>query len=144
MSPALRKGQKKLWNWEGTQSTLGNFRPGGRTGVAFVGPVSASDSAPEPASLASLMDSPGGKPGKPKPMNCREYGAVRVEGVIAEVLPGQVYRVELVTGEILTAHPAEALRVRAVRWVFGQQVTLEVISKDWSRGRIVAAGIASP
>ena len=65
-------------------------------------------------------------------------GAIEVEGAVVEVLPNQMYRVELVNGHRLLAF----VRGKA-RWGFahlspGHKVRLELSPCDLSAGRIVA------
>ncbi len=63
--------------------------------------------------------------------------AIEVKGTIREVLPNGMFRVEIETGQIVLAHLSGKLRVRYIRIVKGDSVTVEMSPYDLSRGRIV-------
>ncbi|MFA6602187.1 MAG: translation initiation factor IF-1 [Candidatus Shapirobacteria bacterium] len=62
-----------------------------------------------------------------------------VRGVVTEVLPNQLFRVQLEEGKLIVAHLAGRLRLNRIRCVAGDPVTL-VLSPDGDKGRIVYRG----
>ena len=63
--------------------------------------------------------------------------AIRVEGVVAEVLPNTMYRVELSSGQIVLAQASGKMRKFRIRILPGDGVKLELSPYDPTRGRIV-------
>ena len=63
-------------------------------------------------------------------------GAIEVEGVVVEVLPNRMYRVELANGHRLLAFVAGRARLSFVRLAPGDKVRLELSPYDLSAGRI--------
>ncbi len=64
-------------------------------------------------------------------------GAIEVEGVVVEVLPNRMYRVELVNGHRLLAFVAGKARLSFARLAPGDTVRLELSPYDLSQGRII-------
>ena len=64
----------------------------------------------------------------------------QVQGTVREVLPQAVYRVRLGDGRQVLAHVAPSLRMHLVRLIPGDAVTVELLPRDFGRGRIVARG----
>jgi translation initiation factor IF-1 len=64
-------------------------------------------------------------------------GAIQAEGVVVEVLPNTMYRVELANGHRLLAFVAGKARRNAVRFVPGERVRLELTPYDLSAGRLL-------
>ena len=62
--------------------------------------------------------------------------AVSLEGVISEVLPSAMFRVELPNGHKVLATTAGKMRKFRIRIIEGDRVTVEVSPYDLSRGRI--------
>ena len=58
-------------------------------------------------------------------------------GTVRGVLPRALYLVEIEGGHAVVAHAAAGPRRNFVRLVVGDQVTVEVASRDTTRGRIV-------
>ena len=67
----------------------------------------------------------------------REGASVRVKATVTESLPNVLFRVQLGSGRVLTAHVAPEFRMHVVRILPGDSVTVEVSRYDASRGRIV-------
>jgi len=63
--------------------------------------------------------------------------AVKVAGVVVEVLANQTYRVELANGHRLLAYVAGRARSGFGRLALGDRVNLEMSLYDLSEGRIV-------
>lgn len=62
--------------------------------------------------------------------------AIEVEGVVAEVLPSAMFRVDLDNGHRLLATTAGKMRKFRIRILAGDRVTVEVSPYDLGRGRI--------
>ena len=62
--------------------------------------------------------------------------SIEMEGVVAEVLPSTMFRVDLVNGHRLLATTAGKMRKFRIRIIEGDRVTVEVSPYDLSRGRI--------
>ncbi len=60
----------------------------------------------------------------------------QVEGVVVELLPKGLYRVELESRRQVLAHPAMGLRKNFVRLIEGDRVQVELAPFDRGRGRI--------
>jgi translation initiation factor IF-1 len=59
------------------------------------------------------------------------------EGIVLELLPSQLVRVELDGRHIVTAHLASPVGRNFVRVIVGDRVRVQVMANDPSRGRIV-------
>ena len=64
-------------------------------------------------------------------------GAIETEGVVIEVLPNRMYRVELANGHRLLAFVAGKARLSFARLAPGEKVRLELSPYDLSSGRII-------
>ena len=62
--------------------------------------------------------------------------SIEMEGVVAEVLPSAMFRVDLVNGHRLLATTAGKMRKVRIRIIEGDRVTVEVSPYDLTRGRI--------
>ncbi|MFH1226882.1 MAG: translation initiation factor IF-1 [Planctomycetota bacterium] len=62
---------------------------------------------------------------------------IKTEGIVKEVLPNAMFRVELKNGHMLLAHVSGKLRMHFIKIVSGDRVTLEISPYDLSKGRIV-------
>jgi translation initiation factor IF-1 len=62
--------------------------------------------------------------------------AIQLEGVVKEVLPSAMFRVDLENGHHLLASTAGKMRKYRIRILAGDRVTVEVSPYDLSRGRI--------
>ncbi len=65
-------------------------------------------------------------------------GAIKVEGIVVEVLKETLFRVELANRHRFTAHIRGRARSNPVRLVPGDKVTVEMSPYDLSQGRIMA------
>jgi translation initiation factor IF-1 len=63
--------------------------------------------------------------------------AIEAEGVVREVLPNTMYRVELPNGALVLAQASGKMRKFRIRILPGDSVKLEVSPYDLTRGRIV-------
>jgi translation initiation factor IF-1 len=62
--------------------------------------------------------------------------AIEMEGVVAEVLPSAMFRVDLANGHRLLATAAGKMRRFRIRILAGDRVTVAVSPYDLTRGRI--------
>jgi translation initiation factor IF-1 len=62
--------------------------------------------------------------------------SIEVKGTITDVLPNGMFRVQIETGQKVLAHLAGKLRVRYIKIVKGDSVSVEMSPYDLTRGRI--------
>ena len=62
--------------------------------------------------------------------------AIEVTGVVTEVLPNAIFKVELENGHEIQAHISGKLRMNSIRILEGDRVTVELSPYDLSQGRI--------
>jgi translation initiation factor IF-1 len=63
--------------------------------------------------------------------------AIRVAGTVVEVLPNNLFRVELANGHRFVAHTSGKVRMNFIRLVSGDKVTVQMSPYDLSKGLIV-------
>ena len=63
--------------------------------------------------------------------------ALRVDGVVKEVLPNTMFRVVLEGGHEIMAHISGKMRLHFIRILPGDTVTVEMSPYDLTKGRIV-------
>ena len=63
--------------------------------------------------------------------------AIKTEGIVKDVLPGTMFRVELPNGTMVLAHIAGKMRKNFIRIVPGDKVELELSPYDLSKARII-------
>ena len=61
---------------------------------------------------------------------------IRVEGVVKELLPNTMFRVEIQTAHVVNAHISGKMRMNFIRIYEGDKVTIELSPYDLTRGRI--------
>jgi translation initiation factor IF-1 len=61
---------------------------------------------------------------------------IEMTGVVEEVLPNTVFRVMLENGRAITAYASGKMRLRRIRILAGDQVTVEISPYDLAKGRI--------
>ena len=61
---------------------------------------------------------------------------VELEGVVSEVLPNTVFRVQLTNGHQITAYASGKIRKHRIRILAGDRVSLEMSPYDMTKGRI--------
>ena len=66
----------------------------------------------------------------------RREDAIRVEGTVVEVLPNNLFRVELPNGHRFVAHTSGKMRLNFIRLLLGDKVTVEMSPYDLSKGCI--------
>ena len=65
-----------------------------------------------------------------------DKGLLELEGEIIDVLPNQMFRVQLENGHIVTAYTGGKMRQFKIRRVYGDKVLVEISPYDLSKGRI--------
>ena len=84
------------------------------------------------------MDEPQAPPAKTlRPVSKDEAQGGAADGVVLELLPSQLVRVELDGRHQVTAHLASPVGRNYVRVLVGDRVRVALMSNDPSRGRIV-------
>ena len=63
--------------------------------------------------------------------------AIKTEGVVKDVLPGTMFRVQLPNGALVLAHISGKMRKHFIRILPGDRVLVELSPYDLNRGRIV-------
>jgi translation initiation factor IF-1 len=61
---------------------------------------------------------------------------IKVEGVVLELLPNTMFKVELENGHIITAHISGKMRMNYIKILPGDNVTMEMSPYDLTKGRI--------
>ena len=74
---------------------------------------------------------------KRKQTNKVEKDLIEFEGEIIDVLPNQMFKVELENGHVLTAYTGGKMRQFRIRMVMGDRVKVEVSPYDLEKGRII-------
>lgn len=62
--------------------------------------------------------------------------AIKVDGVVSEVLPNTTFRVRLENGHEILAHMSGKMRIHYIRILQGDRVTVELSPYDLKKGRI--------
>ena len=62
---------------------------------------------------------------------------IKVDGVVKELLPNTMFKVELPTGHTVNAHISGKLRLNYIRILPGDEVTLEMSPYDLTKARII-------
>lgn len=63
-------------------------------------------------------------------------GTITLEGVIVDVLPNQMFKVQLENLHVIMCYTSGKLRQNRIRLVLGDKVTIEMSPYDMSKGRI--------
>ena len=62
---------------------------------------------------------------------------IKVEGVVRELLPNTMFRVEIQGGHVVNAHISGKMRMKFIRILPGDSVTMEMSPYDLTKARIV-------
>ncbi|MBO7329846.1 MAG: translation initiation factor IF-1 [Lentisphaeria bacterium] len=62
---------------------------------------------------------------------------IKVEGVVRELLPNTMFKVEIQGGHVVNAHISGKMRMNFIRILPGDNVTMEMSPYDLTKGRIV-------
>jgi len=76
------------------------------------------------------------KPPQPQEESDQGQKAIRVLGNVVEKLPNAQFRVELQNGHEVLAHVSGKIRMRFIKVMAGDRVTVELSPYDLTRGRI--------
>ncbi len=63
--------------------------------------------------------------------------AIKTEGIVKDVLPGTMFRVQLPNGAVVLAHISGKMRKHFIRIVPGDKVEVELSAYDLSKARII-------
>ena len=66
----------------------------------------------------------------------KDDNTIEVEGKITDVLPNQMFKVELENGHIVTCYTGGKMRRFRIRIVLGDKVKIEMTPYDLDKGRI--------
>jgi translation initiation factor IF-1 len=64
-------------------------------------------------------------------------GAIEINGVVREVLPNTLFRVEVEEGKVVLCHLSGKMRINFIKLMPGDRVKIEITPYDPNRGRIV-------
>ena len=67
----------------------------------------------------------------------KDKDLLEFDGTVVEVLPNQMYKVELENGHQLTAYTGGRMRKFKIRIVQGDRVTVEMTPYDLEKGRVI-------
>ncbi|MBU0611074.1 MAG: translation initiation factor IF-1 [Armatimonadetes bacterium] len=73
---------------------------------------------------------------EPQQESDQSQKAIRVLGTVVEKLPNAQFRVELQNGHEVLAHVSGKIRMRFIKVMAGDRVTIELSPYDLTRGRI--------
>ena len=62
---------------------------------------------------------------------------IKVDGVVKELLPNTMFKVELPTGHTVNAHISGKMRLNFIHILPGDEVTLEMSPYDLTKARII-------
>ncbi|TET08047.1 translation initiation factor IF-1 [Candidatus Aerophobetes bacterium] len=62
---------------------------------------------------------------------------IKTSGIVLETLPNATFKIELANGHRVLAHVCGKMRMRFIRILPGDRVSVEISPYDLSRGRIV-------
>ena len=64
-------------------------------------------------------------------------GSIEFQGVVLELLPNAMFKVELENGHEVLAHTAGRMRKNRIRVLAGDEVLVQVTPYDLTKGRII-------
>jgi translation initiation factor IF-1 len=64
-------------------------------------------------------------------------GSIELDGVVKEVLPNTLFRVEVAGGRIVLCHLSGKMRIHFIKILPGDRVRVEMTQYDPTKGRIV-------
>ena len=67
----------------------------------------------------------------------KDKDLLEFDGTVVEVLPNQMYKIELENGHQLTAYTGGKMRKFKIRIVQGDRVTVEMTPYDLEKGRVI-------
>jgi translation initiation factor IF-1 len=67
----------------------------------------------------------------------KDKDLIEFEGTVVDVLPNQMFKVELENGHIITAYTGGKMRKFKIRIVVGDSVIVEMSPYDLEKGRVI-------
>lgn len=64
-------------------------------------------------------------------------GSIEVDGIVKEVLPNTLFRVEVEGGRLVLCHLSGKMRLNFIKILPGDRVKIEMTPYDLTRGRII-------
>lgn len=64
-------------------------------------------------------------------------GSVEIEGIVKEVLPNTLFRVEIEGGKLILCHLSGKMRIHFIKILPGDRVNIEMTPYDTEKGRII-------
>lgn len=64
-------------------------------------------------------------------------GSIEIDGVVKEVLPNTLFRVEVEGGRVVLCHLSGKMRIHFIKILPGDRVVIEMTPYDKERGRII-------
>jgi translation initiation factor IF-1 len=72
-----------------------------------------------------------------KLMMIQDKEVIEAKGKVIEALPNTIFKVEITTGHIITAHISGKMRMNYIKIVPGDIVTVQMSPYDLTKGRII-------
>lgn len=64
-------------------------------------------------------------------------GSIEIDGIIKEVLPNTLFRVEIEGGNLILCHLSGKMRIHFIKIMPGDKVKIEMTPYDTEKGRII-------
>ncbi len=64
-------------------------------------------------------------------------GSIEIDGVVKEVLPNTLFRVEIEGGRVVLCHLSGKMRIHFIKILPGDRVRIEMTPYDKTKGRII-------
>ncbi len=64
-------------------------------------------------------------------------GSVEIDGIVKEVLPNTLFRVEIEGGKLILCHLSGKMRIHFIKILPGDRVKIEMTPYDTEKGRII-------
>lgn len=62
---------------------------------------------------------------------------IKLEGVVKELLPNTMFRVEVAEGHVILAHISGRMRLHFIKLLPGDKVLMEMSPYDLTKGRVI-------
>lgn len=64
-------------------------------------------------------------------------GSIEIDGIVKEVLPNTLFRVEIEGGRVVLCHLSGKMRIHFIKILPGDRVKIEMTPYDKTKGRII-------
>ena len=64
-------------------------------------------------------------------------GSIEIDGIVKEVLPNTLFRVEIEGGKLILCHLSGKMRIHFIKILPGDRVKIEMTPYDTEKGRII-------